>query len=143
MRSAADLAHRAALDLALRRQHPDLGEPPRRPAHRRPEGRLESIVLRRDYELHKRFKNETIDADKRFMVGAGVNTHDYRERIPALVEAGRRHPVHRLLRRLLGVAEAHGRTSSGDLRRHGPRSGPATWSTRGRSATSPKPAPTS
>ena len=53
-----------------------------------PEGRLESIVLRRDYELHKRFQNETIDADKRFMVGAGVNTHDYRERIPALVEAG-------------------------------------------------------
>ncbi len=53
-----------------------------------PEGRLESIVLRRDYELHKRFQNETIDGDKRFMVGAGVNTHDYRERIPALVDAG-------------------------------------------------------
>ena len=52
-----------------------------------PEGRLESIVLRRDYELHKRFQNETIDADKRFMVGAGVNTHDFRERIPALVDA--------------------------------------------------------
>jgi IMP dehydrogenase/GMP reductase len=51
-------------------------------------GLLQSIVLRRDYELHKRFRNETIDADKRFRVGAGVNTHDYRERIPALVEAG-------------------------------------------------------
>ncbi|GID91797.1 IMP dehydrogenase [Amorphoplanes digitatis] len=51
-------------------------------------GLLHSIVLRRDYELHKRFRNESIDADKRFRVGAGVNTHDYRERIPALVEAG-------------------------------------------------------
>jgi IMP dehydrogenase len=51
-------------------------------------GRLESIVLRRDYELHKTFQNETIDDEKRFRVGAGVNTHDYRERVPALVEAG-------------------------------------------------------
>jgi IMP dehydrogenase len=52
------------------------------------EGLLQSVVLRRDYELHKRFRNETIDGEKRFRVGAGVNTHDYRERIPALVEAG-------------------------------------------------------
>lgn len=52
------------------------------------EGLLRSIVLRRDYELHKRFRNESIDGEKRFRVGAGVNTHDYRERIPALVEAG-------------------------------------------------------
>lgn len=51
-------------------------------------GLLRSIVLRRDYELHKRFRNESIDAEKRFRVGAGVNTHDYRERIPALVAAG-------------------------------------------------------
>ncbi|SIM85815.1 IMP dehydrogenase [Micromonospora cremea] len=52
------------------------------------EGLLHSIVLRRDYELHKQFRNESIDTDKRFRVGAGVNTHDYRERIPALVDAG-------------------------------------------------------
>jgi IMP dehydrogenase len=51
-------------------------------------GKLESIVLRRDYELHKTFQNETIDADKRFRVGAGINTHDFEERIPALVAAG-------------------------------------------------------
>ncbi|GAA2517737.1 inosine 5-monophosphate dehydrogenase [Winogradskya humida] len=51
-------------------------------------GALQSIVLRRDYELHKQFRNESIDAEKRFRVGAGVNTRDYRERIPALVEAG-------------------------------------------------------
>jgi IMP dehydrogenase len=52
------------------------------------EGRLQSLVYRRDYELHKRFKNESIDKDKAFRVGAGVNTHDYSERVPALVEAG-------------------------------------------------------
>lgn len=52
------------------------------------QGHLESIVLRRDYELHKTFQNETIDADKRFRVGAGINTHDYEQRVPALVEAG-------------------------------------------------------
>ncbi|HEY8583302.1 MAG TPA: IMP dehydrogenase, partial [Capillimicrobium sp.] len=52
------------------------------------DGSLHSIVLRRDYELHKTFENETIDDDKRFRVGAGINTRDYRERLPALVEAG-------------------------------------------------------
>lgn len=52
------------------------------------EGRLESLVLRRDYELHKLFHDETIDDDKRFRVGAGINTHDYRERVPALIDAG-------------------------------------------------------
>lgn len=51
-------------------------------------GRLASIVLRSDYERHKRFHNETIDGEKRFRVGAGVNTHDYEDRIPALVDAG-------------------------------------------------------
>ena len=51
-------------------------------------GRLDAIVLRRDYELHKQFRNESIDGEKRFRVGAGVNTHDYRDRIPALVEVG-------------------------------------------------------
>ncbi|MFI2651424.1 IMP dehydrogenase [Micromonospora fulviviridis] len=52
------------------------------------DGHLASIVLRRDYELHKQFRNESIDGDKRFRVGAGINTRDYRDRIPALVEAG-------------------------------------------------------
>ncbi|HEX2295649.1 MAG TPA: IMP dehydrogenase [Actinomycetota bacterium] len=52
------------------------------------QGQLESIVLRHDYELHKRFRDETIDGDKRFRVGAGINTHDYRDRVPELLEAG-------------------------------------------------------
>jgi IMP dehydrogenase len=51
-------------------------------------GHLVSLVLRRDYELHKRFRNETIDTEKRFRVGAGINTRDYADRIPALVQAG-------------------------------------------------------
>lgn len=52
------------------------------------EGKLASIVLRRDYELHKTFLNESVDAEKRFRVGAGINSHDYAERIPALIDAG-------------------------------------------------------
>ena len=52
------------------------------------DGRVTALVQRRDYELHQQFRNETIDAAKQFRVGAGVNTRDYRDRIPALVAAG-------------------------------------------------------
>ncbi|BCY10058.1 IMP dehydrogenase [Actinoplanes sp. L3-i22] len=52
------------------------------------DGRVTALVQRRDYELHQQFSNESVDEAKRFRVGAGVNTHDYRERIPALVGAG-------------------------------------------------------
>jgi IMP dehydrogenase len=52
------------------------------------DGRVTALVQRRDYELHQQFSNESVDEAKRFRVGAGVNTHDFRERIPALVEAG-------------------------------------------------------
>ncbi|GGN38297.1 CBS domain-containing protein [Actinoplanes campanulatus] len=37
-------------------------------------GQLTALVQRRDYELHEQFRNESVDADKRFRVGAGVNT---------------------------------------------------------------------
>ena len=40
------------------------------------------------------------------MVGAGINTRDYAERVPALVEAGVDVLVHRLLRGLFLLAEA-------------------------------------
>jgi IMP dehydrogenase len=50
--------------------------------------RLTHFVFRKDYDSHKENPNEFLDADKRYMVGAGVNTRDYEERIPALVEAG-------------------------------------------------------
>lgn len=49
---------------------------------------LVSIVFRKDYNSHKKNENELIDSSKRFMVGAGINTRDYKERIPALIKAG-------------------------------------------------------
>jgi IMP dehydrogenase len=52
------------------------------------DGRLAYIVFRKDYDAHKENKNELLDADKRYVVGAGINTRDYEARIPALVEAG-------------------------------------------------------
>lgn len=50
--------------------------------------RLTHFVFRKDYNNHKEYPNELLDSDKRYIVGAGVNTRDYAERIPALVEAG-------------------------------------------------------
>lgn len=52
------------------------------------EGNLKSLVFRKDYLKNKQNKNELLDANKSYMVGAGVNTFDYKERIPALVKAG-------------------------------------------------------
>ena len=52
------------------------------------EGRLVYMVFRKDYDAHKENPNELLDASKRYIVGAGINTRDYRERIPALLEAG-------------------------------------------------------
>ena len=46
------------------------------------------MVFRKDYDSHKENANELLDASKRYMVGAGINTRDYAERVPALVEAG-------------------------------------------------------
>ena len=50
--------------------------------------RLIYFVFRKDYDSHKANPNELLDSGKRYMVGAGVNTRDYKERIPALVQAG-------------------------------------------------------
>ena len=52
------------------------------------EGRLVAFVFRKDYDSHKENPNELLDAHKRYVVGAGINTRDYAERVPALVEAG-------------------------------------------------------
>ena len=51
-------------------------------------GRLLYFVFRKDYESHKENPNEILDAQKRYIVGAGINTRDFKERVPALVEAG-------------------------------------------------------
>jgi len=52
------------------------------------EGQLCYFVFRKDYDTHKQNPNELLDASKRYVVGAGINTRDYKERVPALVEAG-------------------------------------------------------
>lgn len=51
-------------------------------------GRLKYMVFRKDYDSHKENVNELLDAGKSYVVGAGINTRDYAQRVPALVEAG-------------------------------------------------------
>ena len=52
------------------------------------EGHMSAFVFRKDYDSHKENPYELLDGQKRYVVGAGVNTRDYEERVPALVEAG-------------------------------------------------------
>ena len=52
------------------------------------DGKLCYFVFRKDYENHKQNPDELLDAHKRYVVGAGINTRDYAERVPALLEAG-------------------------------------------------------
>ena len=52
------------------------------------DGHLVAFVFRKDYDSHKGNPLELLDAQKRYVVGAGINTRDYEERVPALVEAG-------------------------------------------------------
>ena len=52
------------------------------------DGRLKHLVFRKDYEDRKNNSNSLLDEEKRYVVGAGINTRDYEERIPALVKAG-------------------------------------------------------
>ena len=49
---------------------------------------LQYFVFRKDYDSHKDNPLELSGADKKLLVGAGINTRDYKERVPALVEAG-------------------------------------------------------
>ena len=51
-------------------------------------GNLLYFVFRKDYSQHKENPLEILDSQKRYMVGAGINTRDYAERVPALVDAG-------------------------------------------------------
>ncbi len=52
------------------------------------EGKLRFFVFRKDYDSHKENPGELLDNEKRYVVGAGINTRDYAERVPALVDAG-------------------------------------------------------
>jgi IMP dehydrogenase len=49
--------------------------------------RLLYMVFRKDYDAHKKHPKELLDTEKRLVVGAGINTRDYKERVPALLEA--------------------------------------------------------
>ena len=51
-------------------------------------GCLKYMVFRKDYDSHKENMNELLDANKSYIVGAGINTRDYADRVPALIEAG-------------------------------------------------------
>ena len=52
------------------------------------EDHLMYFVFRKDYSSHKENPLELLDAEKRYLVGAGINTRDYATRIPALLNAG-------------------------------------------------------
>ncbi len=52
------------------------------------DGHMVAFVFRKDYDSHKENPGELLDCKKRYVVGAGINTRDYEDRVPALVEAG-------------------------------------------------------
>lgn len=52
------------------------------------DGTLDSLVFREDIERHMHHPDELTDSEKRYIAAAGINTHDYTERVPELVKAG-------------------------------------------------------
>ena len=52
------------------------------------DGNLLYLIFRKDAASHEEHPNELLDEQKRYIVGAGINTRDYMERVPALLEAG-------------------------------------------------------
>ncbi|MCF0048492.1 IMP dehydrogenase [Dyadobacter sp. LJ53] len=52
------------------------------------DGNFKFFVFRKDYDHHKENPSELSDEQKKLLVGAGINTRDYKERVPALIEAG-------------------------------------------------------
>ena len=46
------------------------------------------FVFRKDYASHKANPQELLDSEKRYLVGAGINSRDYATRVPALLAAG-------------------------------------------------------
>ncbi|HPE86529.1 MAG: IMP dehydrogenase [Bacteroidales bacterium] len=49
---------------------------------------LKYFVFRKDYDNHRENPYEMLDANHKLLVGAGINTRDYHERVPKLLEAG-------------------------------------------------------
>ncbi|NLG10652.1 MAG: IMP dehydrogenase, partial [Coriobacteriaceae bacterium] len=52
------------------------------------DGHLMYMVFRKDYASHKQNPLENLDSQKRYRVGAGINTHDYAQRVQPLLDAG-------------------------------------------------------
>lgn len=52
------------------------------------DGNLLYLIFRKDYDSHNEYPLELHDDNKQLIVGAGINTRDYMERIPALMDAG-------------------------------------------------------
>lgn len=50
--------------------------------------RLHYLVFRKDHDSHQAFPLENVDGEKRLIVGAGINSRDHQQRVPALIEAG-------------------------------------------------------
>ena len=50
--------------------------------------KLQYFVFRKDYDNHIENPNELLDSHKKLIVGAGINTRDHKERVPALINAG-------------------------------------------------------
>jgi IMP dehydrogenase len=51
-------------------------------------GHLQYLVFRKDYASHERHPLELLDEQRRYLVGAGINTRDYMDRVPVLRAAG-------------------------------------------------------
>lgn len=51
-------------------------------------GCLTSMVFRKDYATHEQHPLELLDSRRRYIAGAGINTRDYMDRVPALLDAG-------------------------------------------------------
>lgn len=52
------------------------------------DGNMKYMVFRKDYATHEAHPLELLDSKQRYIVGAGINTRDYMERVPALLNAG-------------------------------------------------------
>lgn len=52
------------------------------------EGNLDALVFKKDFFDHRNNPEELLDSEKRLVVAAAINTHDYKKRVPSLIEAG-------------------------------------------------------
>ena len=105
------------------------------------------LVFRKDYDSHKANSLELLDEHKRYVVGAGVNTRDYAERVPALVACprwSRRARTCSASTRPRALPSGSAARSRGSVRitATASRSAAAMWSTEKASASSPRRAQT-